>query len=46
MEMKIKGTELEKKQKTENKYKVLESRTKMDYQEYEEYTGLKAKNSG
>ena len=46
MEMKIKGTDLEKTQKTENKSGVSESRTEMDYQEHEEYKGLKAKNSG
>ena len=46
MKMKIKGTDLEKTQKTENKYEVSESRTEMDYQEHEEYKALKAKNSG
>ena len=43
--MKIKGTDLEKTQKTENKGEVSESRTEMDYQKHEEYIGLKAKNS-
>ena len=46
IKLKLKGTDLEKTQKTENKGEVLESRTKMDYQKHEEYKGLKAKNSG
>ena len=46
MEMKIKGTDLEETQKTENKGEVSESRAEMDYQKHEEYKGLKAKNSG
>ena len=44
--MKIKGTDLEKIQKTENKDEVLEFGTKRGYQKHGEYKGLKAKNSG
>ena len=46
MEMKIKGTDLEKTQKTESKNGVSESRTEMVYQEHKEYKKYRAKING
>ena len=45
MEMKIKGSDLEKTQKTKSKNGISESRTEMVYQEHKEYKKYRVKIS-